>query len=106
MPKPKKIELNIVRLAPDLAAQVDAWAAAHAVDRAVAIPRLVELGLTAEAGIAAAPPRCRFNADGPRQVPGRREAGRSGPQPRVQDERPSAGHLDPFDPVVGAGPHN
>ena len=59
MPKPKKIELNIVRLAPDLAAQVDAWAAAHAVDRAVAIPRLVELGLTAEAGIAAAPPRCR-----------------------------------------------
>ena len=59
MPKPKKIELNIVRLAPDLAAQVDAWAAAHAVDRAVAIPRLVELGLTAEAGIATVPHGCR-----------------------------------------------
>ena len=59
MPKPKKTELNIVRLAPDLAGHVDVWAAAHALNRADAVARLVELGLRAEAGIAAAPHRCR-----------------------------------------------
>ena len=53
MPKPKKIELNIVRLTPDLAGHVDIWAAAHEVDCAVAIQRLVEIGLKAEAGIGA-----------------------------------------------------
>ena len=58
MPKPK-IELNIVRLTDDLAAHVDTWAAARAVDRAEAIQRLVELGLKAEADIASAPRRCR-----------------------------------------------
>ncbi|MGQ0686170.1 hypothetical protein [Bradyrhizobium sp.] len=50
----KKLELNVVRLAPELATHVDVWAAAHDFDRADAIPRLVELGLRAEAGIAAA----------------------------------------------------
>jgi len=55
MPKPKKVELNIVRLAPEVTALVDVWAAAHALDRASALPRLVELGLRAEAGIASAP---------------------------------------------------
>jgi hypothetical protein len=52
MPKPKKIELNVVRLTPDVTAHVDIWAAAHAVDRAAAIQRLLELGLRAEAVIA------------------------------------------------------
>lgn len=51
----KKLELNSVRLTPELAAIVDVWAAAHAVSRADAIPRLVELGLNAQAGIAPAP---------------------------------------------------
>jgi hypothetical protein len=51
----KKPELNVVRLTPELATHVDAWAAAHAFDRAAAIARLVELGLRAEAGIAASP---------------------------------------------------
>jgi hypothetical protein len=58
MRKPKKIELNVVRLTADMAARVDAWATSHGVDRADAIPRLTELGLRAEA--AAGPPRgCR-----------------------------------------------
>ncbi|MCP4615929.1 MAG: hypothetical protein GY844_05790 [Bradyrhizobium sp.] len=48
LPKPKKAELNIVRLTAELAASVDAWAAAHAVDRSDAIPRLLELGLNAQ----------------------------------------------------------
>src|SRR4029453_2382992 len=52
MPKPKKAGLPVVRLAADLAAHVDAWAATHAVDRAQAFSRLVEIGLKAEAGIA------------------------------------------------------
>jgi hypothetical protein len=52
MPKSKKIELNVVRLTPDLTSQVDVWAAAHTLERAAAIPRLVEIGLRAEAGIA------------------------------------------------------
>ena len=51
MPKPNKIELHIVRLTADLAARVDAWAAIHAVDRADAIPRLVEFGLARDAAI-------------------------------------------------------
>jgi hypothetical protein len=55
MRKPKKIELNIVRLTADTAARVDAWATSHRVDRADAIPRLTELGLKAAAG----PPRGR-----------------------------------------------
>lgn len=56
MPKPpKRMELNVVRLVPELATHVDVWAAAHAFDRAEAIVRLVELGLRAEAGIAVAP---------------------------------------------------
>lgn len=59
MAKPKKMELNVVRLAPDLAAHVDVWAAAQALNRADAISRLVELGLRAEAGIVTAPHSCR-----------------------------------------------
>jgi hypothetical protein len=59
MPKPKKTELHVVRLAADLAAHVDAWAAAHAVDRAQALSRLVEIGLKAEAGIASVPHHTR-----------------------------------------------
>lgn len=51
----KELELNVVRLTPELATHVDVWAAAHAFDRAAAIARLVELGLRAEAGIAGAP---------------------------------------------------
>lgn len=53
MPRPKKFELNVVHLTPDLAAHVDVWAAAHMYDRPAAILRLVELGLRAEARIAA-----------------------------------------------------
>jgi hypothetical protein len=59
MPKAKKFEFNMVRLSPDLAAHVDIWANAHAIDRSSAIQRLVELGLRAEAGISAMPPRQR-----------------------------------------------
>ena len=55
MAKPEKIELTIVSLSAELAAHVDAWAAAHAVDRAQALSRLVEIGLKAEAGIASVP---------------------------------------------------
>jgi hypothetical protein len=51
----KKMELNVVRLTPELATLVDAWAAAHAVSRADALPCLVKRGLRAEAGIVAAP---------------------------------------------------
>jgi hypothetical protein len=51
MPKPKKVELNVVRLTPDVTVLVDVWAAAHALDRPAALSRLVELGLRAEAGI-------------------------------------------------------
>ena len=47
MPKPKKTDLHVVRLAADLAAHVDVWAAAHAVDRPQALSRLVEIGLKA-----------------------------------------------------------
>ena len=49
MPRPKKFELNVVHLTPDLAAHVDVWAAAHSLARPAAILRLVELGLRAEA---------------------------------------------------------
>src|SRR4029453_14161275 len=59
MPKPKKAGLPVVRLAADLAAHVDAWAATHAVDRAQAFSRLVEIGLKAEAGIASVPRHTR-----------------------------------------------
>ena len=55
MPKPKKLELNVALLPPDLAAHVDVWAAAHSVDRAGAILRLVERGLRAEAHIVPSP---------------------------------------------------
>lgn len=55
MSKAKKMELNVVRLGPDLAADVDAWATAHALNRSDAIAHLVELGLRAEAGIVAGP---------------------------------------------------
>jgi hypothetical protein len=48
MPKPIKAELNIVRLTAEMGARVDAWAAAHAVDRADAILRLLEIGLNAQ----------------------------------------------------------
>jgi hypothetical protein len=54
MPKPKKAELNIVRLTAELAASIDAWAVAHAVERSDAIPRLLELGLNAQ--VIAKPP--------------------------------------------------
>jgi hypothetical protein len=57
MPKPKKVELNIVRLTAQMAASVDAWAAAHGVDRSDAIPRLLELGLNAQ--VIAKPPSHR-----------------------------------------------
>jgi hypothetical protein len=50
MAKPEKIELNIVRLSAESTARVDTWAAAHKVDRAGAIRRLVELGLKPGAG--------------------------------------------------------
>jgi hypothetical protein len=53
MAKPEKIELNIVRLSAESTARVDTWAAAHKVDRAGAIRRLVELGLKPEAGTVA-----------------------------------------------------
>ncbi len=59
MPKPKKLELSVIQLAPELAALVDIWAAANAVERSVAIQRLVELGLKAEAGIAKVSRHCR-----------------------------------------------
>lgn len=59
MPKPKKVELNVVRLAPDVTALVDIWAAAHALDRPAALSRLIELGLRAEAGITGSPRRSR-----------------------------------------------
>lgn len=59
MPKPKKVELNVVRLTPDVTVLVDIWAAAHALDRPAALSRLVELGLRAEAGITGAPRRGR-----------------------------------------------
>jgi len=58
----KELELNSVRLTPELATLVDVWAAAHAFDRAAAIVCLVELGLKAEAGIAATPHRRRDDA--------------------------------------------
>jgi hypothetical protein len=51
MPKPKKVELNVVRLTPDVTVLVDVWAAAQALDRPAALSRLVELGLRAEAGV-------------------------------------------------------
>lgn len=59
MPKPKKTELNVVHLAPDLAVHVDVWAAAHEINRADALARLVEIGLRTEAHIAAPPHRLR-----------------------------------------------
>ena len=59
MAKPKKTELHVIRLGADLAADVDAWAAARAVDRAQALSRLVEIGLKAEAGIASVPRHTR-----------------------------------------------
>jgi hypothetical protein len=59
MPKPKKIELNVIRLTADLTGHVDIWAAAHEVDRVAAIQRLVELGLKAEADSAGAARHCR-----------------------------------------------
>ena len=49
MPKPKKVGQNIVRLTAEMAARVDAWAAAHAVDRSDAVLRLLELGLNVQA---------------------------------------------------------
>ena len=55
MPQPKKIELHMVRLTADLALQVDAWAAAHALAPADAIQRLVELGLRGETAIGPVP---------------------------------------------------
>ena|SRR5689334_9158302 len=59
MPKPKKVELNVVRLTPDVTVLVDVWAAAQALDRPAALSRLVELGLRAEAGVTGASRRCR-----------------------------------------------
>jgi hypothetical protein len=59
MPKPKKVELNLVRLAPEVTGLVDVWAAANALDRSAALSRLVELGLRAEAGISGVPRRSR-----------------------------------------------
>ena len=59
MPRPKKPELSVIQLGPDLTAHVDIWAAANAVERSVAIQRLVEIGLKTEAGIARIPRHCR-----------------------------------------------
>jgi len=59
MPKPGKFELNVVRLTPELAAHVDVWAAAHELDRAGAILRLVDIGLKAEARVTHAEHRIR-----------------------------------------------
>jgi hypothetical protein len=53
MVKPKKCELDIVPLSAELTARVDSWAAAHKVDRAEAIQRLVQLGLKPKAEVAA-----------------------------------------------------
>ena len=41
--------VSAVELPADLAADVDAWAGVHAIDRSEAIRRLVELGLKSEA---------------------------------------------------------
>jgi hypothetical protein len=54
MPKPRKVELNVVHLTPDVTVVVDIWAAAHALDRSAALSHLVELGLRAEAGLTGA----------------------------------------------------
>jgi hypothetical protein len=51
MRKPKKIELNVVRLTAETAARVDTSAAVDGTDRADAIQRLTELGLKAEAAV-------------------------------------------------------
>jgi hypothetical protein len=59
MPRPKKIELNIVRLTAEMAVRVDAWAATQAIDRPEAIQRLVDLGLKAEAAVSGPPHACR-----------------------------------------------
>lgn len=60
MPRPRKIELNMVRLTAEMAVRVDAWAAMHAIDRAEAIQRLAEIGLRAEAAVSGPP---RVNRD-------------------------------------------
>jgi len=51
MRKPKKIELNVVRLTAEMAIRVDTWAALHGTDRADAIQRLTDLGLKADAAV-------------------------------------------------------
>jgi predicted transcriptional regulator len=48
MPEPSKTESDVVKLADELTARVDAWALANATDRSDAIHRLVELGLKSE----------------------------------------------------------
>jgi|SRR6267142_4477891 hypothetical protein len=45
--------VSAVELPADLAADVDAWAGVHAIDRSEAIRRLVELGLKSEAAATA-----------------------------------------------------
>jgi hypothetical protein len=59
MPRPRKIELNVVRLTADMTVRVEAWAATHAVDRADALRRLADIGLTAEAAASGPPRGCR-----------------------------------------------
>jgi len=61
MPRPRKIELNVVRLTADMAVRVDAWAATHAIDRVEAIRRLAEIGLRAEAAVSGPPRGCRVD---------------------------------------------
>ena len=59
MPRPRKIEFDIVRLTADMATRVDAWAVIHAIDRTEAIRRLAEIGLKAEAAVSGPPRGCR-----------------------------------------------
>ena len=48
MPKRRKIESDVVKLADEVTARVDAWALANAMNRSEAIRRLIELGLKSE----------------------------------------------------------
>jgi hypothetical protein len=48
MPGRRKIALDVVKLAHELMARVDAWALANAMNRSDAVQRLIELGLTLE----------------------------------------------------------
>ncbi len=59
MARPRKIELSVIRLSADMATRIDAWAATQAIDRAEAIRRLAEIGLSAEAAVSGPSRRSR-----------------------------------------------